>query len=102
MTDGDSSYGCDAVVKIKGGSAISEETIEKLLINEVIKTEFGEPNDPDIEVDSDNSKRIWECGHERCCELNGWKKISINHFEILKQYIVNHEFDAPKETFTLS
>ncbi len=103
MIEGEHSYGCDAVVKIKGG-LLSYNTIEKLLVNEVIKSEFGDPDDDDIAVDSVNPRRVWEEGEGwgRACELDSWKRIPVDHYQVLKNYIVAHELDAPKENFVTS
>lgn len=96
MTQGECSCGCQKVVCIVGGQFLSQDQIQKILVNQVVKAEFGD----DTKVDKDNPCLVWEDTEERWAELRDWRKISLTHFNILKIYLFSDTLKLEKETFT--
>jgi len=95
MGEGEHSYGCEGVIEVIGGDSVNEVSLEKALVNQVVKEEFGD----DAEFDDDNPRRIWECCHERYAELDNWKRISPEHFKVLSEYILAFKVKPEKEAF---
>jgi hypothetical protein len=98
IRDADTKYGNDVVVEIKNGSCLSREDIDKLLVKQVLASEFGDEDD--YEIDENEPERVvWESSMERCAELDEAKKIPQKDFDVLKRYIPHETVEPENNTF---
>lgn len=97
ITDGDCEYGTDCIAEIQNGSFLSQEDVRKLLLKECVASEFGEPDE--IEIDKEDLNRVWEIGHCRRGELENYFTIPENDYEVMKKYILSYTITPENKAF---
>jgi hypothetical protein len=102
--DGECSYGSIQAVKVNHGKSLLRDMdkLRKLLVKQVLKSEFADPDDQDeCELDPDNVNIVWEesVGWGRYCELQGVKVITKRDYDVLCKYICFCEIKPDPEPF---